>query len=88
MPKWIVADSARYYTSQAFMDFLNRSGVGLTVAPAVGHGLEATSSTWEDQRSMDWTSVTGSHGRIHSLVGLRVNAHPSQGESDQADKPT
>lgn len=38
-PKWIVADSGRYYTSQEFMNFLNRSGVGLTIAPAEAHWL-------------------------------------------------
>ena len=38
-PKWTVADSARYYTSQEFMNFLNRSGVGLTIAPAEAHWL-------------------------------------------------
>ena len=38
-PKWVVADSARYYTSQEFQDFLNRSGVGLAIAPAEAHWL-------------------------------------------------
>ena len=38
-PKWLVADSARYYTSEQMMDFVNRSGVGLTIAPAEAHWL-------------------------------------------------
>ena len=33
-PKWLVADSARYYTSQEMQDFVSRSGIGLTIAPA------------------------------------------------------
>ena len=38
-PRWIVADAARYYTSQEMMDFVNRSGIGLTIAPAEAHWL-------------------------------------------------
>ena len=33
-PKWVMSDAARYYTSSEFMEYLNRAGVGLTVAPA------------------------------------------------------
>jgi hypothetical protein len=38
-PKWLVADSARYYTSQEMQDFVNRSGIGLTIAPAEAHWM-------------------------------------------------
>lgn len=39
-PKWIVADSARYYTSQEMQVFVSRSGIGLTIAPAEAHSLD------------------------------------------------
>ena len=38
-PKWVMSDAARYYTSEEFMDYLNRGGIGLTVAPAEAHWL-------------------------------------------------
>ena len=38
-PKWLVADSARYYTSQEMQDFVSRSGIGLTIAPAEAHWM-------------------------------------------------
>ena len=38
-PKWILTDAARYYTSNEFLNYLGRSGVGLTVAPAEAHWL-------------------------------------------------
>ena len=33
-PRWVVTDPATYYTGIEFMDFLARSGVGLTCVPA------------------------------------------------------
>ena len=38
-PKWILADAARYYSSSEMMNFLNRSGIGLTIAPAEAHWI-------------------------------------------------
>ena len=38
-PRWIVCDAARYYTSWEFADYLGKSGIGLTVAPAEAHYL-------------------------------------------------
>eukprot|EP00435_Cladocopium_sp_Y103_P022810 s1452_g5.t1 len=39
-PKWVVADSARYYTSQEMQDFVNRSGIGLTIVSAEARALD------------------------------------------------
>ena len=38
-PKWVLGDSARYYVSQEFQDHLQRSGVGLSIAPAEAHWI-------------------------------------------------
>ena len=38
-PQWIVADAATYYTSVEFMEYLGRSGIGLTIAPAEAHWI-------------------------------------------------
>jgi len=38
-PQWVVADSATYYTSVEFMEYLGRSGIGLTIAPAEAHWI-------------------------------------------------
>lgn len=38
-PTWVLADSARYYTSSAFTEHLGRSGVGLSIAPAEAHWI-------------------------------------------------
>jgi hypothetical protein len=38
-PKWVFADAARYYSSEEYMDYLNRAGVGLTIAPAEAHWI-------------------------------------------------
>ena len=38
-PKWEFSDAARYYTSAEMMDYLNRGGIGHTVAPAQAHWL-------------------------------------------------
>eukprot|EP00438_Fugacium_kawagutii_P018226 Skav218341 [mRNA] locus=scaffold755:624672:632918:- [translate_table: standard] len=38
-PRWVMADSARYYTSEEFTSYLNRAGVGLTIAPAEAHWI-------------------------------------------------
>lgn len=43
MMKWQMvyptADAARYYSSEEYMDYLNRAGVGLTIAPAEAHWI-------------------------------------------------
>ena len=38
-PTWVIADSARYYTSWEFTEYLARAGVGLTIAPAEAHWI-------------------------------------------------
>ena len=38
-PQWVVADSATYFTSVEFMNYLGRSGVGLTIAPGEAHWI-------------------------------------------------
>ena len=38
-PRWILADAGRYYTGVAFLEYLHRGGVGLTIAPAEAHWL-------------------------------------------------
>lgn len=38
-PKWVFADAARYYSSEEYMDYLNRAGVGLTIAPGEAHWI-------------------------------------------------
>ena len=36
-PKWLLADAA--HSSSEMMNFLNRSGIGLTIAPAEAHWI-------------------------------------------------
>ena len=38
-PKWTIADSATYFTSQAMMDFCMESGLGLLTTPAESHEM-------------------------------------------------
>ena len=38
-PKWILTDSATYFTSQEMMDFAGRSGIGLLTTPAEAHQM-------------------------------------------------
>eukprot|EP00435_Cladocopium_sp_Y103_P016659 s60_g4.t1 len=38
-PKWIITDSATYYTSQRMMDFAGMSGIGLLTTPAEAHHM-------------------------------------------------
>ena len=38
-PTWMVTDPATYYTSLEFMDYLGKSGIGLTCVPAEAHWL-------------------------------------------------
>ena len=80
MPKWIVADSARYYTSQAFMDYLNRSGVGLTVAPAEAHWLMGfeESAIGVAKKTVDRLIREGSNLEIpelYMMAAAAMNSH-------------
>ena len=36
-PSWLLTDAATYYSSMSMIEYLGRSGVGLTVAPAEAH---------------------------------------------------
>ena len=38
-PKWIVTDSARYFTSQKILDYAGQSGIGVLTAPAEAHHM-------------------------------------------------
>ena len=38
-PKWILTDSATYFTSAAFLDFCGQSGMGLLTTPAEAHEM-------------------------------------------------
>eukprot|EP00439_Symbiodinium_sp_Y106_P042476 s5884_g5.t1 len=38
-PTWVIADSALYFSSSEFSDFLGRSGVGLLLAPGEARWL-------------------------------------------------
>ena len=38
-PKWILTDSATYFTSQRMMDFAGQSGIGLLTTPAEAHHM-------------------------------------------------
>ena len=38
-PKWILTDSATYFTSQQMIDFCGRSGIGLLTTPAEAHQM-------------------------------------------------
>ena len=38
-PKWILTDSATYFTSQSMMDFCMESGIGLLTTPAEAHEM-------------------------------------------------
>ena len=38
-PKWILTDSATYYTSQQMIDFAGQSGIGLLTTPAESHQM-------------------------------------------------
>ena len=38
-PVWIISDSGRQYTSEEFMEFCGRSGIGLMTAPAEAHWI-------------------------------------------------
>ena len=38
-PKWILTDSATYFTSQRMMDFAGNSGIGLLTTPAESHQM-------------------------------------------------
>ena len=47
LPKWVMSNVARYYTSEEFMDYLNRGGSGLTVPPAEAHWLMGSEESAE-----------------------------------------
>ena len=36
-PRWVITDSATYYTSAELLDYMSRSGVGVLTAPAEAH---------------------------------------------------
>ncbi|CAL1130588.1 unnamed protein product [Cladocopium goreaui] len=38
-PKWLITDSATYFTSMAFIDFCGSSGIGLLTTPAEAHEM-------------------------------------------------
>ena len=38
-PQWVIADSARYFTSLEMVEFCGRSGMGLSIVPAEAHWL-------------------------------------------------
>ncbi|CAE7034155.1 unnamed protein product [Symbiodinium sp. CCMP2592] len=38
-PRWLIADSALYYTSEEMRDFCGRSGIGLLISPPEAHWL-------------------------------------------------
>ena len=79
-PKWIVADSGRYYTSQEFMNFLNRSGVGLTIAPAEAHWLMGfeEGAIGLAKRTVERLTKEGSSlnvPELYQMAAAAMNAH-------------
>ena len=79
-PRWVMADAARYYTSSEFMDHLNRSGIGLTIAPAEAHWLMGSeeSSIGIAKRTVERLLREGSSLEIPNLFTMAagaMNAH-------------
>ena len=76
-PRWIISDAATYYTSEAMVEYLGRSGIGLLTAPAEAHwvlGYEEgcigiLKATW--QRMLKETPKIGIEGVMH----LATHAH-------------
>ena len=75
-PTWVFTDAARYYTSNAFMEFLNRSGVGLSVAPAEAHWLlgPEEGAIGIAKRTVERLAREGSRLKIPELYTMAASA--------------
>ena len=75
-PKWVMSDAARYYTSSEFMEYLNRAGVGLTVAPAEAHWLMGSeeSAIGVAKRTVERLQREGSRFEVPDLFALAASA--------------
>ena len=75
-PKWILTDAARYYTSNEFLNYLGRSGVGLTVAPAEAHWLMGPeeSSIGHAKRTVERLQREGNKLKVPELFKLAAAA--------------
>ena len=78
-PKWVISDPASYFTSQEWLDYFSRSGIGVLTSPAEAHwvlgGEEATIGALKatvrrllkEMPTMD----------VEEAMNLAVNAHNS-----------
>lgn len=75
-PRWVFADAARYYTSTEFMEYLNRAGVGLTIAPAEAHWLlgNEESAIGVAKRTVERLQREGSKFSVPDLFSLAASA--------------
>ena len=75
-PKWILTDAARYYTSNEFLNYLGRSGIGLTVAPAEAHWLMGPeeSSIGHAKRTVERLQREGCKLKVPELFKLAAAA--------------
>ena len=78
-PQWILADSATYFTSNAMLDFVSRSGIGLTIAPAESHWIMGSeeSAIRVLKYTVDRLKKEHSTLDIPSLFQLAAGAHNS-----------
>ena len=78
-PQWILADSATYFTSNAMLDFVSRSGIGLTISPAEAHWIMGSeeSAIRLLKYTVDRLKKEHSMLDIPSLFQLAAGAHNS-----------
>ena len=78
-PQWILADAATYYTSNAMLDLVSRSGIGLTIAPAEAHWIMGSEESAIRLLKYTVDRLKKEHNTldIPSLFQLAAGAHNS-----------